>query len=90
MSKAWTMETSCGHPLGRALLLLFAAALIPAVAPAARAELLDVEKDELTLGFIKLTDMAPLAIAQEMGFFEEEGLYARSSRRPTGRCCSTG
>ncbi len=35
----------------------------------------DVEKDELTLGFIKLTDMAPLAIAKEKGFFEDEGLY---------------
>jgi nitrate/nitrite transport system substrate-binding protein len=34
-----------------------------------------IEKDELTLGFIKLTDMAPLAIAKEKGFFEEEGLY---------------
>lgn len=33
------------------------------------------EKDELTLGFIKLTDMAPLAIAKEKGFFEDEGLY---------------
>ena len=39
------------------------------------AEFLDVEKDELTLGFIKLTDMAPLAIAYEKGFFEDEGLY---------------
>ncbi len=33
------------------------------------------EKDELKLGFIKLTDMAPLAIAKELGYFEEEGLY---------------
>ncbi|WP_408636817.1 CmpA/NrtA family ABC transporter substrate-binding protein [Pseudomonas aestuarii] len=33
------------------------------------------EKDELKLGFIKLTDMAPLAIAYEKGFFEDEGLY---------------
>lgn len=33
-----------------------------------------VEKDSLTLGFIKLTDMAPLAIAKEKGFFEDEGL----------------
>lgn len=40
-----------------------------------RAEFLDVEKDELTLGFIKLTDMAPLAIAYEKGFFEDESLY---------------
>ena len=37
--------------------------------------MLAVEKDELTLGFIKLTDMAPLAIAAEKGFFEDEGLY---------------
>ncbi|MCT4656045.1 MAG: ABC transporter substrate-binding protein [Cohaesibacter sp.] len=41
----------------------------------AYAEILDVEKDELKLGFIKLTDMAPLAIAYEKGFFEDEGLF---------------
>jgi nitrate/nitrite transport system substrate-binding protein len=34
----------------------------------------DVEKAVLKLGFIKLTDMAPLAIAKEKGFFAEEGL----------------
>ena len=39
------------------------------------AEILDVEKDELRLGFIKLTDMAPLAVAYEKGYFEEEGLF---------------
>jgi len=33
-----------------------------------------LEKTDLTLGFIKLTDMAPLAIAKEKGFFAEEGL----------------
>ncbi len=33
------------------------------------------EKEELKFGFIKLTDMAPLAIAYEKGYFEEEGLY---------------
>ncbi len=33
------------------------------------------EKEELTFGFIKLTDMAPIAIAYENGYFEEEGLY---------------
>ncbi|MEM7300418.1 MAG: CmpA/NrtA family ABC transporter substrate-binding protein [Pseudomonadota bacterium] len=41
----------------------------------ASAELLDVEKDELKFGFIKLTDMAPLAIAYEKGYFEDEGLF---------------
>ncbi|MGB0578525.1 MAG: CmpA/NrtA family ABC transporter substrate-binding protein [Limisphaerales bacterium] len=39
-----------------------------------QAELLDVEKDELTFGFIKLTDCAPLVIAKEKLFFEDEGL----------------
>lgn len=43
--------------------------------PEVHAEELDLEKDELTFGFIKLTDMAPLAIAYELGFFEDEGLY---------------
>ncbi len=37
----------------------------------------ELEKDELTLGFIKLTDCAPLVIAKEKGFFEEEGLFVK-------------
>jgi nitrate/nitrite transport system substrate-binding protein len=45
------------------------------LARASLAESLELEKDELRLGFIKLTDMAPLAIAYELGFFEDEGLY---------------
>ncbi|WP_420419374.1 CmpA/NrtA family ABC transporter substrate-binding protein [Pacificispira sp.] len=44
-------------------------------ATTAQAEMLDVEKDELTFGFIKLTDMAPLAVAYENGYFEDEGLF---------------
>jgi nitrate/nitrite transport system substrate-binding protein len=43
----------------------------------ASAEMLLPEKDELTFGFIKLTDMAPLAIAYEKHFFEDEGLYVK-------------
>lgn len=35
----------------------------------------DIEKPDLKFGFIKLTDMAPLAIAYEKFFFEDEGLY---------------
>jgi len=35
----------------------------------------ELEKEELKFGFIKLTDMAPLAIAYEKGYFEDEGLY---------------
>lgn len=41
----------------------------------AYAELGYAEKEELKFGFIKLTDMAPLAIAYEKGYFEDEGLY---------------
>ncbi|HEY5757038.1 MAG TPA: CmpA/NrtA family ABC transporter substrate-binding protein, partial [Steroidobacter sp.] len=52
--------------------VLFAAALSATHASAAELEL---EKEQLKLGFIKLTDMAPLAIAYEKGFFEDEGLY---------------
>ena len=35
---------------------------------------LDVEKPELKFGFIKLTDCAPLVMAKELGYFEDEGL----------------
>ncbi len=39
------------------------------------AQTLEIEKPQLKFGFIKLTDMAPLAIAKEKGFFEDEGLF---------------
>jgi nitrate/nitrite transport system substrate-binding protein len=45
------------------------------VAIDARGEPLALEQDELKFGFIKLTDMAPLAVAYELGYFEDEGLY---------------
>ena len=63
--------------IGRRAAALFATALAAAMlwSATAAAEMLDVEKDELTFGFIKLTDMAPLAIAKELGYFEDEGLY---------------
>jgi len=35
------------------------------------------EKEDLKFGFIKLTDMAPLAIAYEKGYFEDEGLFVK-------------
>lgn len=43
--------------------------------PLQAAELGEPEKEELKFGFIKLTDMAPIAIAYENGYFEDEGLY---------------
>lgn len=33
-----------------------------------------LEKETIKLGFIKLTDMAPLAVAYEKGYFDDEGL----------------
>ena len=51
------------------------AAALPA--PFVRAEEPKLEKDELKFGFIKLTDMVPLAIAKEKGFFEDEGLFVK-------------
>ena len=43
----------------------------PSIARAA----LKIEKEDLKFGFIKLTDMAPIAIAKELGYFEDEGLF---------------
>jgi nitrate/nitrite transport system substrate-binding protein len=63
------MKLRCGVLTGA----LMAVGLLTAVATSA-AEL-KLEKEQLKLGFIKLTDMAPLAIAYEKGFFEDEGLY---------------
>ncbi len=58
-----------------AAILLWSLAIASALTTTAQAGLLDVEKDELKFGFIKLTDCAPLVIAKELGFFEEEGLF---------------
>ncbi len=63
--------------IGRRLLLLAVWGLFSATVPLAVSadKIGEPEKDELKFGFIKLTDMAPLAIAYEMGYFEDEGLY---------------
>ncbi len=43
---------------------------------------LDVEKSELKFGFIKLTDCAPIVIAKEKGFFDDEGLSVEVIAQP--------
>lgn len=58
----------------RLLAAVLAAGLLGSLTPAAAA-VGEPEKEDLKFGFIKLTDMAPLAIAKEKGFFEDEGLY---------------
>ncbi len=52
--------------------LLLSASLLSA---GAHAQVGEPELEDLKFGFIKLTDMAPLAVAYEKGFFEDEGLY---------------
>ncbi|MEZ6128633.1 MAG: CmpA/NrtA family ABC transporter substrate-binding protein [Planctomycetaceae bacterium] len=43
---------------------------------------LELEKDELKFGFIKLTDCAPIVVAREKGFFEDEGLQVEVIAQP--------
>ncbi|MGJ8651081.1 MAG: CmpA/NrtA family ABC transporter substrate-binding protein [Opitutaceae bacterium] len=57
-------------------------AALTATATSLHAEQLDVEKDTLKFGFIKLTDCAPIVIAKEMGYFEEEGLQVEVTAQP--------
>ncbi|WP_111497076.1 CmpA/NrtA family ABC transporter substrate-binding protein [Marinobacter bohaiensis] len=60
----------------RILTATFAAALGLGSSLAAHGqELPPPEKPDLKLGFIKLTDMAPLAVAWENGYFMDEGLF---------------
>ncbi len=55
---------------------------LAAPATAQETEPLDVEKDSLKFGFIKLTDCAPIVIAKEKGFFEAEGLQVEVIAQP--------
>merc|ERR1712169_142182 len=47
------------------------------------------EKEELKFGFIKLTDMAPLAVAYEKGFLKTKVCTSPWKHRRTGKFCST-
>ncbi|MDX1633674.1 MAG: CmpA/NrtA family ABC transporter substrate-binding protein [Marinobacter sp.] len=55
--------------------LIASALLITGLSGPAVAEIGPAEKPDLKLGFIKLTDMAPLAVAWEQGYFLDEGLF---------------
>ena len=63
-------------------LLLTTATITAALASGLTAEELDLEKDSLKFGFIKLTDCAPIVIAKEKGFFDEEGLQVEVIAQP--------
>ena len=64
------------YPTKRKLFIAFAAtAVLTTLSFASIANAAEkLEKESLKLGFIKLTDMAPLAVAFEKGFFDDEGL----------------
>jgi nitrate/nitrite transport system substrate-binding protein len=75
-----TRIANYGHRGQRTFLKKTAAAIALAAsmtfsAGAVTAAVGEPEKEDLKFGFIKLTDMAPLAIAYEKGYFEDEGLY---------------
>jgi len=55
--------------------LLIALAATTGICSPSFAQMLELETDILTFGFIKLTDMAPLAVAYEQGYFFDEGLF---------------
>ena len=55
-------------------ILAIIAFILSAVLGNRNADILDVEKDTLKFGFIKLTDCAPIVIAKEKGYFDDEGL----------------
>lgn len=59
-----------------------AVARIDSPGEAPRRELLRLEKSSLKLGFIKLTDCAPVVIAREQGFFADEGLQVEVVAQP--------
>ena len=47
------------------------------------------EKTALKIGFVKLTDMAPLAVAVEKGFFKDEGLSVQLEAQPNWKLLYT-
>jgi nitrate/nitrite transport system substrate-binding protein len=78
------MIQESGKPLHRSKKLLskstqclaaIVSTIILSISPVSAEKLGYPEKEELKFGFIKLTDMAPIAIAYENGYFEDEGLY---------------
>ncbi len=68
------MKYICNRTFGR-YFVAAAATVALASGNTVSAKQLKLEKEQVKLGFIKLTDMAPLAVAYEKGYFEDEGLY---------------
>jgi nitrate/nitrite transport system substrate-binding protein len=67
------LESAVATPEATPEAPLSAAASV-AAKPSEVTTILAIEKPDLKFGFIKLTDCAPLVIAKEKGFFDDEGL----------------
>jgi nitrate/nitrite transport system substrate-binding protein len=72
-SKSKSLMSTLGQ--GLSALVIASSVLLSTAAVNAEEKVGYAEKEELKFGFIKLTDMAPLAVAYEKGYFEDEGLY---------------
>ena len=70
-----------------ASLLLFVTGCQPS--PDSNATESTTEKTALKIGFVKLTDMAPLAVAVEKGFFKDEGLSVQLEVQPNWKLLYT-
>ena len=83
-SESPSSPAASSAPAAKAMVGTESPAATPAATPAAADELppLELEKDELKFGFIKLTDCAPIVIAKEKGFFEDEGLQVEVIAQP--------
>ena len=68
--------------MGKIIKIVVSILAVSSFASVARSEMLDIEKDELKFGFIKLTDCAPIVIAKEKGYFEDEGLQVEVIAQP--------
>lgn len=71
-----SLQTS-GQPRRRHVALAVVFSLLSLASTAQEAE-----KSQVKLGFIKLTDMAPLAVALENGYFDDEGLSVQLEAQP--------
>jgi len=68
-------QPSTMKSIGGIAAILFVLIFLMTIPGLLHAEVGEAEKEDLKFGFIKLTDMAPLAIAYEKHYFEDEGLY---------------
>ena len=72
---AWRRTIAKRSVVSSKVVTMSIAAAVLAAISVLHAKPLKLEKQQIKIGFIKLTDMVPLAVAYEKGYFEDEGLY---------------